>query len=165
MEVLWPPWPPGLAKRMVFQWFWRAPAPQKLKFNEIQWSSMKIMELHEIYWNFMKFHEVRIFWWNGGLYAPMVESVDIPKGFLVVFEVPWTPKCGKSQNSWFYCKLPQFSDFPFLHKMLGTCHFPHFGVQGTSKTTDNPWGLLVASAMGAKRPPFYQKGGNFIKCN
>ena len=69
----------------------------------------------------------------------MVENVDIPKGFLVVLEVPWTPKCRISQKSWFYGKLHGFSDFPlFYMKMLEICVFLHFGVQGASKTTNNP---------------------------
>ena len=69
----------------------------------------------------------------------MVGKVDIPKGFLVVLEVPWTPKCGKSQKSWFYDKLHEFSDFPLFYiKMLKICDLPLFGVQVASNTTNDP---------------------------
>jgi hypothetical protein len=69
----------------------------------------------------------------------MVENVDIPKGFLVVLEVPWTPKCGNHKNPGFYGKSHEFSDFPLFYiKILEICDFPHFGVQGASKTTNNP---------------------------
>ena len=94
----------------------------------------------------------------------MVENVDIPKGFLVFLEAPWPQNAGNHKKSGFYGEIQGFSDSPLFYiKILKICGFPLFGVQWASKTTNNPWGLLVISAMGAKRPPFYQKGRNLIK--
>ena len=72
-----------------------------MSIQQIQWNSMKLMESDEIYWNSMKFHEVHIFWWNGGLYAPMVENVDIPKGFLVIWRFPGPQNAGNHKNPGF----------------------------------------------------------------
>ena len=69
----------------------------------------------------------------------MVGNVDIPKGFLVFLEAPWPQNAGNHKKSGFYGEIQGFSDSPLFYiKMLGTCDFPHFGVQGTSKTTNNP---------------------------
>ena len=59
---------------------------------------MKFMDFHEIYRNFMKIHEITTFLSNGGLYAPMVEIIDIPKGILGFFEAPRTGTCIISHN-------------------------------------------------------------------
>jgi hypothetical protein len=83
--------------------------------------------------------ECATFWLSGGLYAPMVENVDIPKGFLVVLEAPWTGIYGYHKKYGFYGKIPEFCDFPLFYiKILKICDFPLFGVQGASKTTNNP---------------------------
>ena len=93
----------------------------------------------------------------------MVENVDAPKGFLVVSEAPWTGKCGNHKNSGFYGKIPEFSDSPLFYiKILKTFDFPLFGVQGASKTTENPLGISTFSATGAKIPPIYKKDVNLI---
>ena len=81
------------------------------------------MKVTGISCNFMKF---TTFWLNGGLYAPMVENIDIPKGFLVVLEAPWTGKCGKSHNFSIFMKMWKFTKFRYFTRKTCFCGISAF---------------------------------------
>ena len=131
-----------------------------MKFHEIHGNSWNLLEFHEIPWKSQLFGEMEAFT------SPWLKTLIFPRDSWWFWRFPGPQNAGNHKNPGFYGKLHEFSDFPLFYiKMLEICDFPHFGVQGASKTTNNPWGLLVVSAMGAKRPPFYQKGGNFMKFN
>ena len=88
----------------------------------------------------------------------MVETIDIPKGILVLLEGPCTPKLGKSRKStflWEKCKIPDLSRIFIKNPEI--CDFPHFPVKRVSGITNNPLGLSMVPALEAEGPPFYQK--------
>ena len=122
--------------------------------HEIPWNSWILLKFTGISWNTMK---ITTFWWNGGLCVTMVENVDIPKGFLVVLEVPWTPKRGNHKNPGFNGKLHEFSDFPlFYMKMLEICDFRILGCRGPPKPPiilEDHWWFQ----------PWGRKGNHFTK--
>ena len=73
-------------------------------------------------------------------------------------EVPGAPKCGKREMGALLGESVKYRAFSgIIHKGAFIPRFSHFGVPGTSKNPQNAYEIhcfLMASAMGAKVPPF-----------
>ena len=87
----------------------------------------------------MKFHENHIFGEMEAFTSPWLKTLIFPRDSWWFWRFPGPQNAENHKNPGFYGKLHEFSDFPLFYiKMLEICDFPHFGVQGASKTTNNP---------------------------
>ena len=72
----------------------------------------------------------------------MVAIIDIPKGTFMILGGGAQPRMRESQKTGFKVKIHEVNDLRhFLHTSTQICDFPHYGVKGTSKTTNIPLGI------------------------